>query len=344
MKLRNTLGSGVFWGIQIVWFPLVAVGYLLFLAKMFSVNRRSGPSQTVLASFYTRWMQHQLRTRRDVPCARIMAILPNVSRPGLRLLTAPTILAHRLTGYVPRIYRYPYPGVPPMSDQPAARTTFFDRALERRLRSIEQLVILGAGLDTRSYRLPAGTHVRCFEVDTPRTQPFKRAMLKKARITTSGVTYVPADFEKEDWYEKLVVAGFQPDRPAFFLWESVTMYLDRRAVESTLRKIAGTAPGNVVAFDYFSTEQLGDRSFFWQYARTILAFIGEPFGTFGIDSTPPVRPRVAAFVESCGLSLVEQRNFGEETPQRHAEAGFAVAVVYSDLHEGRSAAPCAISG
>src|SRR2546423_297288 len=50
--------------------------------------------------------------------------------------------------------------------------------------------MLGAGLDTRSYRLPAGTPIRCFEVAMPWTQPFKRAMLKKAGIDTRGVTYV----------------------------------------------------------------------------------------------------------------------------------------------------------
>jgi O-methyltransferase involved in polyketide biosynthesis len=51
-----------------------------------------------------------------------------------------------------------------------------------------------------------------------------------------------------------VDAGFEPNKPSFFLWESVTMYLDRQAVESTFRKIAGTAAGSVVEFDYFSTE------------------------------------------------------------------------------------------
>lgn len=141
----------------------------------------------------------------------------------------PTLLAHRLTGYVPRIYRYPYPGVPPFKDQPAARTTFFDQALQRHLADIDQLVILGAGLDTRAYPLPPGTRVRSFEVDTPWTQPFKREMLRKAGVNTIGVTYVSADFLHQDWLEKLLQAGFEPSRPSFFLWESVTMYLDRAA-------------------------------------------------------------------------------------------------------------------
>jgi methyltransferase (TIGR00027 family) len=289
-------------------------------------SRRSGASATLLASFYTRWMQHQLGTRRDEPCARLMMVLSNVSQLGLRLVTGPTLLAHRLTGYVPRIYRYPYEGVPPMKDQPAARTTFFDAALQRHLAGIDQLVILGAGLDTRAYRLPAGMRIRCFEVDTPKTQAFKREMLKKAGVDTTRVTYVPADFENEDWFEQLVDAGFAPDKPTFFLWEAVTMYLDREAVETTLRKIAATATGSVVAFDYFSAELIAGRSLFMRYARAVISATGEPW-KFGIENTPPVRQRVAAFLESCGLSLEEQRNFGQETGRKHAMAGFATAIV-----------------
>ena len=105
------------------------------------------------------------------------------------------------------------------------------------------------------------------------------------------------------------------------------MYLDQRAVESTLRRIASTAPGSVVAFDYFTDELLGKRSLFWRYSRSILKVIGEPFGTFAIENTPPIRPRVARFLATCGLSLEEQRNFGQETERQGALAGFATAIV-----------------
>lgn len=187
-------------------------------------------------------MQHKLGTRRDEPSGRLMMVLPSVSHLGLFLETAPTLLAHRLTGYVPRLYRYPYEGLPPMIHQTAARTTFYDEALEQHIVGIDQLVILGGGFDTRAYRLPAGTPTRCFEVDAPTTQSFKREMLERAGVDTTRVTYVPADFQKEDWLEKLVDAGFEPGKPTFFLWESVTMYLEREAVESALRKSPAPRP------------------------------------------------------------------------------------------------------
>src|SRR5215510_10693307 len=313
--------------LQIILVPIAAVAYVVLLIKLILYSRRSGVSATVLASFHTRWMQHKLGTRRDEPCARLMKVLPNVSELGTSLVAAPTLVGHRLTGYVPKIYRYPYEGVPPMTHQPAARTTFYDAALGRHLSSVEQFVILGAGLDTRSYRLPARVQVRCFEVDTPKTQAFKREMLRRAGVDASRITYVPANFQAKDWFNKLVEAGFKPDRPTFFLWESVTMYLDREAVVNTLRKIAGTATGSIVAFDYFSAEMIQSRNHFMRYARAVLNAIGEPFGTFGIDHTPPARQQVAAFVESCGLSLQEHRNFGEETAGKRAAAGFAIASV-----------------
>ncbi len=216
-----------------------------------------------------------------------------------------------------------------MRHQSASRTTFYDAALERHLADIDQLVFLGAGFDTRSYRLRPEAGVPCFEIDGPKTQEFKREMLKKAGVDTTRVRYMPADFLRKDWLEKLVTAGFEPDKPSFFLWESVTMYLDREAVEGTLRKIAGTATGSVVAFDYFSVEIIKSRSLFMRYARAVLKATGEPFRGFGIDNMPPVRERVAAFLKSCGLSLEEQRNFGPETDRKRALAGFATGIVPS---------------
>jgi methyltransferase (TIGR00027 family) len=324
--MRKLIAATFFRILQLALFPLGVVGYVLFVVKLVAFSRKSGASATVLASLYTRYMQHRLGTRRDDACARLMMVMPNIHQLGLRLVTAPTLVGHHLTGYVPRMYRYPYEGVPPIRHQSASRTTFYDEALARHLGAIDQLVILGAGFDTRSYRLPADTRVRCFEIDAPKTQAFKRAMLDQAGVDAARVTFVPADFEEEDWFEKLVGAGFEPGKPSLFTWESVTMYLDREAVESTLRKIARTAPGSVLAFDYFAAEQIESRSLFMRYARTVLSATGEPL-RFGIDNTPPVRQRVAELLAACGLTLAEQRDFGAETDRKRAPAGFATAVV-----------------
>ncbi|HYO58806.1 hypothetical protein, partial [Archangium sp.] len=86
------------------------------------------------------------------------------------------------------------------------------------------------------------------------------------------------------------------------------------------------APGTVVAFDYVAAELLTSGTLFMRYARAMLAVGGESW-KFGIDNTPPVRARVAEFLAECGLTLVEQRDFGSETAGKRAMAGFAVAVL-----------------
>ena len=327
--LRSIVGATVFRLIQIALLPLGIISYVIFVVNLVAYSRRTGSAATVLASLYTRYMQHMLGERRDAPAARLMTAMPNVSPLGLRLTTVPTLAANGLTGYVPKIYRYPYVGTPPMNHQATGRTTFYDMTVQRYLAAgIDQLVILGAGFDTRAYRLPANASVRCFEIAAPKTQAFKREMLAKAGIDARRVTFVPADFEQEDWLEKLTAAGFDPDKPSIFIWESVTMYLEPSAVESTLRKIAGLAPGTALAFDYFSAELLESRSLFMRYARAVIKLTGEPW-KFGIDNTPPARERVAEFLASCGLTLEEQRNFGPETARKGPPAGFAIASVSS---------------
>jgi O-methyltransferase involved in polyketide biosynthesis len=123
-----------------------------------------------------------------------------------------------------------------------------------------------------------------------------------------------------------VESGFDPGKPSLFLWEGVIMYLDREAVEDTLRKIASTAKGSVVAFDYFTTEPLESKALYWRYGRAMTKVAGDPI-KFGIDSTPPSSERLAVLLRSCGLSLGEHRTLGKETEGKRAWGGFATAIV-----------------
>jgi methyltransferase (TIGR00027 family) len=236
------------------------------------------------------------------------------------------LFAHRVSGYVPKAFRYPFEGEIPMQFEATARVAFFDAAVDRYLADRAQLVILGAGFDTRAFRLPRDAKVRSFEVDAPKTQSSKRGMLEEAGIDSSRITFVPADLEKEDWLLQLADMGFDLTEPALFLWEGVTMYLDRKAVERTLCRIASTAKGSVVAFDYLTTEPLESRGLYWRYARTMTRAGGEPL-RFGIDSTPPSRERLAEFLRACGLSLDEQQTLGKESEGKRAWGGFATAIV-----------------
>ncbi len=320
-------GSGTVYSvISILLFPVSLLGYLIWIGRGILPGGRSGVSFTAQSPLAARWAMHLMGTRRDEPAARLIPLVPGIPPVARRLVSEPALLAHRVTGHVPKAFEYPFEGEIPKQYEAAARVTFFDQALERYLPEVEQFVLLGAGFDTRPYRLAPGTPVRSFEIDEPDTQAVKRAMLAQAGIDTSAVAFIAADFETEDWLARLVASGFDPARRTFFLWEGVIMYLDRAAIEDTLRKIAATAPGSVVAFDYFTSEALTSASFYWRMARVSTRAAGEPL-KFGIDSTPPSSERLAEFLASCGLTLREQRTLGREAQDERAWGGFAVAGV-----------------
>jgi methyltransferase (TIGR00027 family) len=323
---RNLLAATIYNFLSLLLFPVTLLDYVIWVGQALLTWRGSGVSGTAQGPLSARFFEHKLGTREDEPANRLMMALPNVPPLGLHLFLWPMLLAHRVTGYVPKAFRYPFEGDVPPQYEGSARTTFFDAVVDRYLVDIAQFVILGAGFDTRAFRLPKERRVRSFEVDAPKTQAVKRETLEKAGIDSTEVTFVAADFEKEDWLTRLVEAGFDADKPALFLWESVMIYLDRKAVEATLRKIASTAKGSVVAFDYFTTEPLESKALYWRYGRMATRAAGEPL-KFGIDSTSPSRERLVEFLRSCGLSLIEQRTLGQETEGKRAWGGFAIAIV-----------------
>ena len=312
--------------LTILMIPVTLIGYSIWIVKGILMRNKSGVSSTAQAPLSARYAQHMMSIRQDEAAAQLMPLMPGVPPLALRLTTGPTLLAHRLTGYVPKAFRYPFEGEVGEAVEASARQTFLDTVVDRYLPELPQFVMLGAGFDTRAYRLSPDTKVHSFEVDAPKTQAVKRDMLEKAGIDSSRVTFVSADFEKEDWLTRLVESGFDPAKPALFLWEGVIMYLDRAAVEDTFRKIAGTAQGSVVAFDYFTTEALTSNKLYWRFGRYATKAAGEPL-KFGIDSTPPSRERLAEFLQACGLTLDQHQTLGKDTETDRAWGGFATAIV-----------------
>lgn len=134
------------------------------------------------------------------------------------------------------------------------RTRYIDDYLKACIEGgLRQLVILGAGYDSRPYRIHGiEDGLRVFEVDHPATQRAKVAAVGQilGRVP-AYVTHVPVDFNVDSLEKRLSAAGYDSALRTLFIWEGVTMYLDRAAVEATLRFIAGNSgPGTSVIFDY----------------------------------------------------------------------------------------------
>jgi methyltransferase (TIGR00027 family) len=145
----------------------------------------------------------------------------------------------------------------------AARDRYIDDYLQTRLDDgIEQLVILGAGFDSRAYRfesLPG--RVKVFEVDHPATQGVKLEKVKKILgAIPDYVVYVPIDFNKETLGERLYGCGYDKRRKTLFIWQGVTQYLTPEAVDNTLAFVAkNSGPGSSIVFDYMYAAALEAR-------------------------------------------------------------------------------------
>ena len=152
-------------------------------------------------------------------------------------------------------------------------------------------------------------------------------MLANADIASDRVTFVAADFQTDDRLAALVNTGFDLEVPTFVLWEGVSMYLNHKPVEATMRRLSTMARGSIVAFDYVTTEPLESGALYWRLARAATTRSGEAI-TFGVSSTPPSRERLSELLQACGLALVEQRTHGVESGANRAWGGFATATPF----------------
>ncbi len=134
-----------------------------------------------------------------------------------------------------------------------ARDRYIDDVLQKFLEDgLQQLVILGAGYDSRPYRFDLQGRVKTFEVDHPATQPDKLAKLQAIfGKVPEHVCFVPIDFNTQTLEERLLASGYEPQLKTLFIWQGVTMYLTVRAVEATLAFVANhSGPGSAIVFDY----------------------------------------------------------------------------------------------
>jgi methyltransferase (TIGR00027 family) len=135
-----------------------------------------------------------------------------------------------------------------------ARTAFFDQIVKLALiENIPQIVLLGAGYDSRPYRFDALIQdTRMFEVDTEPTQLRKKDCLQRARIPVSEqISFVTVNFETDDLIHMLVEAGFSQEKITLFVWEGVSYYLSAKAVDNMLALVKANSPsGSSICFDY----------------------------------------------------------------------------------------------
>ena len=217
-----------------------------------------------------------------------------------------------------------------------ARCRYMDDVLSDALeQGLQQLVILGAGFDSRAYRFDRLRNgVRVFEVDHPATQQAK--LRKLTRILEPGglpgyVTFVPVDFTYQTLDARLPECGYSDRLKTLFIWEGVTMYLDAPAVDATLAFVSHhSAPGSAVVFDYMYQAVLDGRAKGHSEVSSMRRYrdFSQEVLNFGIEAG-----QIEAFLAARGFAQVRnvtgadlhERYFKGKNARRTVNTGYAIA-------------------
>lgn len=172
--------------------------------------------------------------------------------------------------------------------QGIGRTRYIDEYVTKCIdNGIRQMVILGAGYDSRAYRIGGlKDNVEVFEIDHPATQIDKKAkLIKLFGALPAHVIYVSVDFERESFEQKLLASGYDPSLKTLFIWEGVTYFLSEEVIDGTLSFVRSkSGNGSSIIFDY-TFKSVIDGTYDSEEAKRemeILARLGEPF-TYGIE-------------------------------------------------------------
>ncbi|AKV00542.1 Transcriptional regulator, MerR family [Labilithrix luteola] len=179
-----------------------------------------------------------------------------------------------------------------------ARTVAIDD--EVRAAASPQVVILGAGLDGRAWRMSELREVTVFEVDHPDTQRVKRSRVPTLERHAKEIRFVAVDFERDSLDEALEKAGHDSAKPTTWIWEGVVMYLARADIEKTLAVIAErSAKRSRLVIAYHQPALI------LHFLGPILRRIGEPLRT---ALTPT---QMKALLDKYGFDVVRDRDMHE---------------------------------
>ncbi|AKB80430.1 hypothetical protein MSHOH_3947 [Methanosarcina horonobensis HB-1 = JCM 15518] len=192
------------------------------------------------------------------------------------------------------------------------RKRYIDEKLIESVKQVNAVVNLGAGFDTRIYRLPALSDMPVWEVDQPENILSKKNRLYKLfGEVPSHVRLVPIDFDREELDVVLASYGYSADRQTFFIWEAVTQYLTETGIRATFDFLAKAERGSRLVFTYIRKDFLDGRIMYgWEkgYKKYV---IEDKIWLFGMD--PEAWPN---FLREYGWQVVEHVGY-EELAERY---------------------------
>lgn len=197
--------------------------------------------------------------------------------------------------------------LPGLHEYVIARTAYFDRVFVDALNTeTPQIVLLGAGYDSRAYRFAqSGSATRIFELDAAPTQNRKAECLRRAHIgVPQHVALVPIDFDRESLKDVLERAGYESHKKTLFIWEGVSYYLEPASVDATLEFVGRSSHReSTIAFDYaisVSEDNADDAFGADRFFQTMREQHGDEGLMFAIDEG-----ETESFLEERGLRMVK---------------------------------------
>jgi methyltransferase (TIGR00027 family) len=169
------------------------------------------------------------------------------------------------------------------------------------------VVILGAGFDTRAYRIAELALKRVFEVDLPQVIQAKKVVLECLYGgIPAHVKLVAMDFDRQDTAQALAEAGYPMDQPAFFIWEGVTQYITGAAVRRTFDFLRGAAPGSQLVMTYIRQEFIDGEQLYGLDLLYRQTRVQKQFWVFGLEPGS-----VGEFLNGYGWVELEQAGTAE---------------------------------
>jgi len=186
-----------------------------------------------------------------------------------------------------------------------ARTKYIDSIFQNAVKNgVEQVVIFGAGFDSRAIRLTdQNNDIKVYEIDTYFTLDAKTKQFRKRGIVKpENNIYIPIDFDKEEIILKLDDSSFNISKKTLFILEGLIMYLSEKAIDETFKLINNySLPGSLLVFDYIYASVLrqelkyfGEKSIYERVKKD-----GESW-TFGIEEG-----EIENFLNQFNFNLIE---------------------------------------
>lgn len=180
------------------------------------------------------------------------------------------------------------------------RKRYIDEKLADSVSYIDEIVNMGAGFDTRIYRLSDLSKICIWELDQPENIKLKRnRLIDVLGIIPAHIKLVPIDFDREDLSNVLKSQGYSTKTRTFFILEAVTQYLTEEGIRTIFDFLEGVAPGSRLAFTYVLKDFIDGRNMYgWKkgYKR----YVTNKIWIFGME--PESWPK---FLSEQGWQIIE---------------------------------------